>query len=111
MGIYPMPKLVWGSLRLPEPPKEAKRMAQYPKIERIGSIGSILLAIVEVQVAAADVMPGAASMLKFGGEDVGSICNLCGREPENSSKCQVLKYRGLRSQVLYSYHGIWDLIP
>ena len=32
------------------PPKEPKRMAQYPKIETIGSIGSIGLAMLEVQV-------------------------------------------------------------
>ena len=35
---------------LPGPPKEPKIMAQYPKIETIGSIGSIVLAILEVQV-------------------------------------------------------------
>ena len=35
---------------LPGPPKEPKIMAQYPKIESIGSIGSIILAILEVQV-------------------------------------------------------------
>ena len=32
-----------GGWRLPGPPKEPKRMAQYPQIESIGSIGSILL--------------------------------------------------------------------
>ena len=30
---------------LPGPPKEPNTMAQYPKIESIGSIGSIILAI------------------------------------------------------------------
>ena len=33
----------------PGPPKEPKIMAQYPKIESIGSIGSIILTILEVQ--------------------------------------------------------------
>ena len=33
----------------PGPPKEPKILAQYPKIESIGSIGSIILAILEVQ--------------------------------------------------------------
>ena len=37
-------------LELPGPPKEPKIMAQYPKIESTGSIGSITLAILEVQV-------------------------------------------------------------
>ena len=37
-------------LRLPGPPKEPEIMAQYLKIESIGSIGSIILAILEVQV-------------------------------------------------------------
>ena len=35
---------------LPGPPKKPKLMAQYSKIESIGSIGSIILAILEVQV-------------------------------------------------------------
>ena len=35
---------------LPGPPKEPKIMAQYSNIESIGSIGSIILAILEVQV-------------------------------------------------------------
>ena len=35
---------------IPGPPKEPKLMDQYPKIETIGSIGSIILAILEVQV-------------------------------------------------------------
>ena len=35
---------------LPGPPKEPKIMAQYLKTESIGSIGSIILAILEVQV-------------------------------------------------------------
>ena len=35
---------------LPGPPKEPQKLAQYPKIESIGSIWSIILAIVEVQV-------------------------------------------------------------
>ena len=35
---------------LPGPPKEPKIMAQYLKIETIGSIGSIISAILEVQV-------------------------------------------------------------
>ena len=39
-----------GSGPVPGPPKEPKIMAQYPKIESIGSIGSIILAILEVQV-------------------------------------------------------------
>ena len=39
-----------GFWELPGPPKEPKIMAQYPKIESIGSIGSIILAILEVQV-------------------------------------------------------------
>ena len=33
----------------PGPPKEPKTMAQYPKIEGTGSMGSIILAILEVQ--------------------------------------------------------------
>ena len=33
----------------PGPPKEPKIMAQYPKIESTGNIGSIILAILEVQ--------------------------------------------------------------
>ena len=33
----------------PGPPKEPKLMAQYLKIETIGSIGSIILAILEVE--------------------------------------------------------------
>ena len=37
-------------LDLPGPPKVPKIMAQYPKIESIGSIGSITWAILEVQV-------------------------------------------------------------
>ena len=32
--------------QVPGPPKEPKILAQYPKIESIGSIGSIILAIV-----------------------------------------------------------------
>ena len=39
---------LWG---VPRPPKEPKIMALYPKIESIGSTGSIILAILEVQVA------------------------------------------------------------
>ena len=35
---------------LPGPPKDPKIMAQYPKIESIGSIRSIIFAILEVQV-------------------------------------------------------------
>ena len=35
---------------VPGPPKEPKIMDQYPKIESIGSIGSVILAILEVQV-------------------------------------------------------------
>ena len=35
---------------VPGPPKEPKIIAQYPKIESKGSIGSIILAILEVQV-------------------------------------------------------------
>ena len=35
---------------IPGPPKEPKIMDQYPKIETIGSTGSIILAILEVQV-------------------------------------------------------------
>ena len=35
---------------IPGPPKEPKIMDQYPKIEGIGSIGSIIWAILEVQV-------------------------------------------------------------
>ena len=38
-------------LQLPGPPKEPKIMAQYPKIESRGSIGSIILGPLEVQVA------------------------------------------------------------
>ena len=38
------------SLKVPGPPKEPKITAQYPKIESIGSMGSIILAILEVQV-------------------------------------------------------------
>ena len=34
----------------PGPPKEPKIMAQYPKMGSIGSIGSMILAILEVQV-------------------------------------------------------------
>ena len=37
-------------LDLPGPPEESRIMDQYPKIESIGSIGSIILAILEVQV-------------------------------------------------------------
>ena len=36
------------------PPKEPKIMAQYLKIESTGSIGSIILAILEVQVGPLD---------------------------------------------------------
>ena len=39
-----------GLLDMPGPPKEPKRMAHYPKTESIGNIGSIILAILEVQV-------------------------------------------------------------
>ena len=39
-----------GSGHVPGPPKEPKIMAQYSKIESIGSVGSIILAILEVQV-------------------------------------------------------------
>ena len=39
---------------LPGPPKEPNIMAQYPKIESVGSVGSILLAILEVQVLQVD---------------------------------------------------------
>ena len=35
---------------LPRPPKEHKIVTLYPKIESIGSTGSIILAILEVQV-------------------------------------------------------------
>ena len=35
---------------VPGPPTEPKIIAQYFKIERIGSIGSIVLAILEVEV-------------------------------------------------------------
>ena len=38
-------------LGVPGPPKEPKTIAPYPKIESIGSIGSIILATLEVQVA------------------------------------------------------------
>ena len=38
---------VEGCMELPGPPK---RMAQYPKVESIGSIGSIMLDNLEVQV-------------------------------------------------------------
>ena len=38
-------------VRKPGPPKEPKIMAQYPQIETVGSIGSIILAILEVQEA------------------------------------------------------------
>ena len=44
------PEGLW-SLRVPGPPKEPKIMALYPKIESIGSIGSIILAILEAQVS------------------------------------------------------------
>ena len=39
-----------GAIAEPGPPKEPKIMDQYPKIESIVSIGSIILAILEVQV-------------------------------------------------------------
>ena len=42
----------------PGPPKEPKIMAQYPKIESTGSIGSIMLAILEVQVWALTFFKG-----------------------------------------------------
>ena len=35
---------------LPGPPKEPKIIAQYPKIESIGSIGSIVFAFLEVGI-------------------------------------------------------------
>ena len=38
-------------LHLPGAPKEPKIMAKYPKIESIGSIGSITLAILEVHLS------------------------------------------------------------
>ena len=41
-----------ANARMPGPPKEPKIMDQYPKIEGIGSIGSIILAILEAQVHA-----------------------------------------------------------
>ena len=37
------------SYKKPGPPKEPKIMDQYPNMEGIGSIGSIILAILEVQ--------------------------------------------------------------
>ena len=40
---------------VPGPPKEPKIMAQYLKTESIGSIGSIVLAILEVQVSLGSV--------------------------------------------------------
>ena len=44
----------WTSMpqneQVPGPPKGPKIMAQHPKIESIGSIGSIILPILEVQV-------------------------------------------------------------
>ena len=59
-AIQPMLRLVFGLRggccqhrrvdQVPGAPKEPKRMAQYPKIETIGSIGSITFAILEVQV-------------------------------------------------------------
>ena len=39
-----------GPYTIPGPPKEPKTMAQYHKIESMGSIGSIILALLEVQV-------------------------------------------------------------
>ena len=39
-----------GDSCVPGPPKVPKIMAQYPKIESMGSMGSILLAILEVQI-------------------------------------------------------------
>ena len=42
--------MIYTELYLPGPPKVPKIMAQYPKIESMGSIGSIILAILEVQV-------------------------------------------------------------
>ena len=39
-------------VQVPGPPKVPKTMAQYPKIESMDSIGSILLAILEVPVVA-----------------------------------------------------------
>ena len=44
-------EMYFENLGLPGPPKEPNIMAQYPKIESIGSIGSIVLAILEVQVS------------------------------------------------------------
>ena len=35
---------------VPGPPKEPKIMALYPKIESISSIGSMILAVLEIQV-------------------------------------------------------------
>ena len=42
--------VLWRCKYIPGPPKEPKIMAKYPKIESIGSIGSIILAILEVQI-------------------------------------------------------------
>ena len=41
---------IYLSVYLPGPPKKPKIIAQYSKIESIGSIGSTILAILEVQV-------------------------------------------------------------
>ena len=42
-------ELFFGS-KVPGPPKEPKMTAEYPNIESIGSIGSMILALLEVQV-------------------------------------------------------------
>ena len=49
---------------LPGPPKEPKIMAQYPKIESMGSIGSIILAILQVQVDHFIVPPSAMANIQ-----------------------------------------------
>ena len=50
-GLLQVQKGIRCHMGLPGPPKESKIMAQYPKIESIGSTGSVILAILEVQVS------------------------------------------------------------
>ena len=46
---YPIFEVFDPKSHLPGPPKEPEIMAQYPKIDSMGSIGSIILAFLEVQ--------------------------------------------------------------
>ena len=48
---------VYGCMEVPGPPQKPKIMAQYPKIEALGSIGSIISAILEIQVHTCTILP------------------------------------------------------